>query len=95
MFTICDENVDKLCSMDCSSPISAYIFENTAASEESPAVICSPDAAIIDSKPTVLSVTVLPPVLGPVTTSVSVSFPNDISFDTTLSLSISGCLAFL
>ena len=90
IFTICDENVERLCSIDCSSPISAYIFENTAASEPSAAVICKPDDAITDRSPTVLSVTVFPPVFGPVTTRVSVLSPKLISFETTLFLSISG-----
>ena len=35
MFTICEENVLKLCSIDCSSPISANIFLNTQISDSS------------------------------------------------------------
>ena len=47
-------------------------------------------AAIIENNPIVLSVTVLPPVFGPVMTSVSYSPPSIMSFATTFSLSISG-----
>ena len=50
---------------------------------------------MIEKRPTVFSVTVLPPVLGPVTTSVSNFSPRYISFETTLSLSIKGCLALM
>ncbi|OPZ64523.1 MAG: hypothetical protein BWY85_01118 [Firmicutes bacterium ADurb.Bin506] len=66
----CDENVDRLCSMLCSSPMSANTLPNTAISVPGSAGTCSPAWAISVSRPTVLSVTVLPPVFGPVMTSV-------------------------
>ena len=78
MFTvlvICDENVLRLCSILCSSPISAKMLSNTAISEWSSAGILRPDCAISVRRPTVLSDTVLPPVLGPVTISRLKSFP--------------------
>ena len=46
-------------------------------------------------RPIVLSVTVLPPVLGPVITSVSYTLPIDTFIGTTFFGSISGCLAAL
>ena len=52
-----------------------------------------PAWAISDNRPTVLSVTVLPPVLGPVITSVVKSEPSHRFEGTTLSGSISGCRA--
>ena len=55
--------------------------------------IISPHIVIKVSRPRVFSVTVFPPVFGPVTTSVSKEFPISISIGTTLFLSISGCLA--
>ena len=66
VLVMCDENVLKLCSILCSSPISAYIFLNTAMSEWSRAGMNKPDCAISVRSPTVFNETVLPPVLGPV-----------------------------
>ena len=66
VLVMCDENVLKLCSILCSSPISAYIFLNTAMSEWSRAGMNKPDCAISVRSPTVFKETVLPPVLGPV-----------------------------
>ena len=66
VLVMCDENVLKLCSILCSSPISAYIFLNTAISEWSRAGMNKPDCAISVRSPTVFKETVLPPVLGPV-----------------------------
>ena len=93
MFTIlviCDENVLKLCSMLCSSPISANMLSNTQMSVPSAAGIARPQAVIRHKRPTVLSVTVLPPVLGPVTTSVLNVFPSSKDIGTTLSASSRG-----
>ena len=55
VLVMCDENVLKLCSILCSSPISA-----------SRAGMNKPDCAISVRSPTVFKETVLPPVLGPV-----------------------------
>ena len=93
IFFMCDEKVDRLCSILCSSPISAYTLAKTPRTDLSPAGMCSPAWPIRVSRPTVLSETVLPPVLGPVTTSRSKSSPSLISIGTTLSLGSSGCLA--
>ncbi len=83
---IWDEKVLKFCSMLCSSPISAKISWNTAISESSSVGICKPDWAISDNKPTVLSATVLPPVLGPVITTIKKSCPRWKLIGTTLSV---------
>ena len=66
VFVICELNVLRLCSILCSSPISANISSNTAMSECSSAGILSPACAISVRSPTVFKETVLPPVLGPV-----------------------------
>ena len=69
MCVMCDEKVDRLCSMLCSSPISARMSSNTESAEPSPAGMASPAWAINASRPVVFNETVLPPVLGPVMTS--------------------------
>jgi len=69
IFVICDENVDRLCSMLCSSPISTYSSSNIPITLFSLAGIIIPHIAISTSKPAVLRETVLPPVFGPVTIS--------------------------
>ena len=71
MWVTCEENVERLCSMLCSSPMSAKIRWKIASSEPSPAGTWSPAWAIRLSSPTVFSATVLPPVFGPVMTSTS------------------------
>ena len=95
ILVICAEKVDNDCSMLCSSPISTSTRLKTDSSLLSAHGTRSPHIAIRVSKPSVLSVTVLPPVFGPVITSVSKDFPSTMSTGTTLSLSISGCLACL
>ena len=69
MFVMCPENVDRLSAIDCSSPISANTDWNTGNEAPRPADTCRPAWAIRTSRPTVFRATVLPPVLGPVTTS--------------------------
>ncbi len=69
MWVMCDEKVERLCSMLCSSPISAKMFSNTDTFEPSAAGMARPDWAIRVSRPVVLSETVLPPVFGPVMTT--------------------------
>ena len=69
MFAMCAENVLRLASIDCSSPMSAKIDRNTGSRDPSAAGIRRPACAISASRPAVLSATVLPPVFGPVTSS--------------------------
>ena len=92
---MCDENVDKLCSMLCSSPMSTYISSNIPITLFSEAGIIIPHIAISTSNPAVFSETVLPPVLGPVTISEEYCPPSSMDIGTTFSLSIRGCLAFI
>ena len=70
MFVMCPENVLRLASIDCSSPMSAKSDRNTGTRDPSAAGMRSPACAIIASRPAVLSATVFPPVFGPVTSSV-------------------------
>ena len=62
---MCDENVLRLASIDCSSPMSANTDRNTG-SLATVAGRCRPACAISANSPAVLSATVLPPVFGPV-----------------------------
>ena len=71
MLVMWEEKVDRDWSMDCSSPMSARTAEHTLTVDPSAAGICRPHWAMRVSKPRVLRVTVLPPVLGPVITRVS------------------------
>ena len=71
MFVMCEEKVERLCSMLCSSPMSARTASNTGTQLPSATGRCRPQAAIAHMRPMVLRVTVLPPVLGPVMTRVS------------------------
>jgi hypothetical protein len=91
VFVICEENVDSDCSMDCSSPISANTLSNVESSVPSSAGMNMPLIAMSENSPTVLSVTVLPPVFGPVMMSVLNVSPSQMSTGTTVCLSISGC----
>ena len=61
---ICAENVESAASMDCASPMSA---RNAVKMGKLAAVagMGSPACAIMASRAVVLSVTVLPPVFGP------------------------------
>ena len=93
IFAICEEKVDRDCSMLCSSPMSAYISRNKPSFEPSAAGIKSPDSPIRVSSPTVLRVTVFPPVLGPVIISWSKSSPRYTFIGTAFFSSMSGCLA--
>ncbi len=63
------ENVERLCAIDCSSPMSAKTSRKTGSREPASAGTWSPAWCIRASSPSVRSVTVLPPVFGPVTTS--------------------------
>ncbi len=90
MLVMCAEKVDSDCSMLCSSPMSAKTPSNTDSAAPSAAGTCSPDCAMSTSRPTVFSVTVLPPVLGPVITSTWKSSPTRTSTGTTDSGSSSG-----
>ena len=90
---MCAEKVDKDCSMDCSSPISASTVRNTDTVLPSRTGGSKPHMVIKVNKPIVFKVTVLPPVLGPVITSVSKLPPSSTSIGTTFLGSINGCLA--
>ena len=94
IFFMCEENVDKDCSMLCSSPMSAYISVNTETSLPVNAGIAKPLIAISENNPNVLRETVLPPVLGPVITSVSKSLPIEMSMGTAFSGAKRGWRAF-
>ena len=89
---MCEAKVLKLCSMHCSSPMSASTGSYTA-SRAPAAGTCRPQAAIRCSSPTVLSDTVLPPVFGPVIT-IACDPPAGISMSMgTTSPSSRGCRA--
>ena len=66
---MCQPNVLRLDAIDCSSPMSAKTERNTGTDDPGSAGMCSPACAISGSRPAVFSATVLPPVLGPVTSS--------------------------
>ena len=87
---MCDENVLRLASIDCSSPMSA----NTDAEHRSRADFagtCRPACAISANSPAVFSATVLPPVFGPVMSSTR--FGGSISTSTGTACSSIGCRA--
>ena len=92
IFFIWLEKVERDCSMLCSSPISANTLSNTANSVPTFAGTNMPDCAIRVKRPIVFSVTVLPPVFGPVMMSVVKSEPRRTSIGTILKLGMSGCL---
>ena len=94
MLLMCDEKVLRLCSMLCSSPMSAKTSLKTTAREPWSAGRCSPACAMSVSRPTVLRATVLPPVFGPVMTSMRKRSPSSTVIGTTLPVS-SGWRAFL
>ena len=79
---MCAENVDSDCSMLCSSPMSAMISSNTGMVLPSAHGMCRPHCVIAE--------TVLPPVFGPVMTSVSNSPPSATSIGTAVSFGSSG-----
>ena len=86
-----EEKVERLCSMLCSSPISAKIFCITGSVVPGPAGIGIPAWFIRISSPAVFKATVFPPVFGPVITKVLYVLPAWISNGTTFSGSIKGC----
>ena len=63
------ENVESDWAIDCSSPMSAKTSRQTGSRLPGSAGTCRPAWCIRLSSPSVRSVTVLPPVFGPVTTS--------------------------
>ena len=91
IFVIWEEKVLRLCSILCSSPISAYTFSKSASSERSRAGIWSPACPIRVNNPTVFKDTVLPPVFGPVTIRRSKASPSVTVIGTTFFLSNNGC----
>ena len=95
IFVMCAENVERDCSMLCSSPMSAKTWSKIETSLPSAAGIIRPHMVISVKRPAVFSETVLPPVFGPVTMSASKSLPRYRSVGTTLFLSMSGWRADL
>ena len=89
-----EEKVLRLCSMLCSSPMSAYTWRNTASSERSEAGMCNPACPISVNNPTVFKETVFPPVLGPVMISREKSFPRVTVMGTTFRASSRGWRPF-
>ena len=77
-----------------SSPMSANTLSNTYILEFSSAEMFKPEHAIQVSKPIVFKETVLPPVFGPVISSVEKSCPTFNEIGTTLFSSIKGWRAF-
>ncbi len=63
------EKVESDCAMLCSSPMSAITRPKTGSRAPPAAGTRRPAWCMSDSRPSVLSDTVLPPVFGPVTTS--------------------------
>ena len=68
MCVMCEEKVERLCSMLCSSPMSAKTCSKTESLRAFVRGDRQPACAISVSRPVVFSETVLPPVFGPVTT---------------------------
>ena len=83
--------MERDCSIDCSSPMSAYALSNTDISLPMSAGMNMPLWVISTNSPTVFSVTVLPPVFGPVIISVLKSRPSHMSIGRTVSLGMRGC----
>ena len=61
---MCAEKVERFCSMDCASPMSVKMPVKMGRRADS-AGMGTPAWAMTESRPTVLSATDLPPVLGP------------------------------
>ena len=90
MLVMWDEKVESDCSMLCSSPMSAKMLRCMQTRLPSPAGMNRPHWAIAVSRPRVLRLTVLPPVLGPVMTTVSMAPPIWKVIGTAVSLLSSG-----
>ena len=90
ILVMCAENVLRLCSIDCSSPMSAYTERYGGIRDEESASTGSPLIIIVTARPTVLRATVFPPVFGPVITTTFVSSVIWKSMGTTFSDSIRG-----
>jgi hypothetical protein len=67
---MCQPKVLRLAAIDCSSPMSAKTARKTGTLDPGSAGTCRPACAISESSPAVFSATVLPPVFGPVMSSV-------------------------
>ena len=89
---ICQLKLERVCSMLCSSPISAKTPSKSGSWLSFEAGMGMPACAIRLSRPMVFSVTVLPPVLGPVMTRMEKSCPISRENGTAFSPS-NGCLA--
>ncbi len=77
------ENVESDCATDCSSPMSAKTSRSTGSELPASAGTWRPAWCMRHRRPIVRSVTVLPPVFGPVTTSAVNSPPRSTSIGTT------------
>ena len=75
----CAEKVERLSEIDCSSPTSAKKESKTGRRVPGPAGGITPDWASAATSPTDLRKTVLPPVLGPVTTTTPSPSPSSMS----------------
>ena len=84
MFPMWEENVERFCSIDCSSPMSLRTFAAIASSESGEAGMGMTDWVISVNSPIVFKVTVFPPVLGPVITVIRVWPPRESEIGTTL-----------
>ena len=93
MFPMWDENVERFCSIDCSSPISAKIPLKIGSVAPAFTGSCSPHADIRVSSPMVFNATVFPPVLGPVITTILVPGSRLKLIGTTHSGCSNGCRA--
>ena len=90
MFRMWAENVDRFCEIDCSSPMSLRILETIISSLSADAGIGIIDWVISVSRPIVFSVTVFPPVFGPVITTIRESLPRESEIGTAPSIGRSG-----
>ena len=93
--TMWDENVERLCSMLCSSPMSANTWSKIDRADSSATGMCNPAWAMQTRSPTVFRETVLPPVFGPVMTMTKnpSSGLRCTSMGTASSAGSNGCLA--
>ena len=79
---MCALKVERLCSMLCSSPMSAKSSPMSPSTEPSPAGTGKPSQPKYMQTPAVLSATVLPPVFGPVMTRMRNLSPHLMSIGT-------------
>ena len=95
MFFMCEEKVERLCSILCSSPMSQKISLKTDSSLDSSQGTKIPVIIIAVSSPVSFIVTVFPPVFGPVISKKRYFSPSRTVTGTTFSAAISGCLPLM